>query len=280
VGAILMSLAAGVVWGTADFLGGLASRRLVVLAVLLWSQLAGLALVVVIVLVGGFQLGGDGVLWGIGAGAIGSVALALFYAGLAAGAMSLVAPLTACGALVPVAVALLGGERLESLTVAGMALALCGAVLVSRTEGPSPRLDARVVAMAVGAGLAFGLVITMLQQGGGGDDDASMTVVLAARAASLVATCAGLLVTRTSPGLPGTATLPLLVAVGVGDTGANVLLTLASGGGEDALVAVLASLYPVVTVLLARAVLGERLSGWQAAGVAAALVGVALVSAA
>jgi drug/metabolite transporter (DMT)-like permease len=120
----------------------------------------------------------------------------------------------------------------------------------------------------------------MFQQGGQGDDDASMTVVLAARAASLAATSVAVLVTRTSLHVPDARVMPLLVGVGLGDTGANVLLTLASGGGEDALVAVLSSLYPVVTVVLAGVVLRERLSAWQAAGVAAALAGVALVSAA
>ena len=153
-------------------------------------------------------------------------------------------------------------------------------MLVSRSSGPSVRLTPRVIGLAIGAGLAFGAVITMFQQGGQGDDDASMTVVLAARAASLAATSIAVLATRASLRIPDATVLPLLVGVGLGDTGANVLLTLASGGGQDALVAVLASLYPVVTVVLAGVVLRERLSAWQAAGVAAALVGVALVSAA
>jgi drug/metabolite transporter (DMT)-like permease len=252
---------------------------MVVLAVLAWSQLIGLVLVVVIVVVGGFSLQADRVWWGVGAGVLGSLGVGLFYAGLAAGAMSLVAPLSACGALVPVAVALAGGERLAALTVVGMVLALAGAVLVSRTTGEHLRLTPRVIAMAVGAGVAFGAVITMFQQGGQGDDDASMTVVLAARAASLLATAVAVLATRTSPAIRDAGVVPLLLGVGLGDTGANVLLTLASGGDQDAIVAVLASLYPVVTVVLARVVLSERLSAWQAAGVVAALAGVALVSA-
>jgi drug/metabolite transporter (DMT)-like permease len=278
--AIALSLAASLVWGTADFLGGLTSRRMVVLAVLLWSQLVGLLLVLTIVGVGGYALVEDGIGWGVAAGLVGVLALGLFYAGLAAGAMSLVAPLTACGAVVPVVVALADGESLEALAVAGMAIALAGAVLVSRTKGPSARLTPKVVAMAVGAGLAFGGVITMFQQGAAGGDDARLTVVLVARVASILAVSAAILATRTSPAVPGRSAVPLLLGVGLGDAGANVLLMFASGGGQDAIVAVLSSLYPVVTVVLARAVLGERLSGWQAAGVAAALVGVALVSAA
>lgn len=253
---------------------------MVVLGVLLWSQLAGLALLFAIVAVGGISLQDDSIGWGVGAGVLGALALGLFYAGLAAGAMSLVAPLTACGAVVPVVVALADGETLEILTVIGMALALGGAVLVSRTKGRSARLTPQVVAMALGAGLAFGGVITMFQQGGQGSDDASVTVVLVARAASLAVVAAAVLATRTAPAIPGRSTVPLLLGAGLGDTGANMLLTFASGSDQDAIVAVLASLYPVVTVLLARAVLGERLSGWQATGVAAALAGVVLVSAA
>jgi drug/metabolite transporter (DMT)-like permease len=123
-------------------------------------------------------------------------------------------------------------------------------------------------------------VITLLQQGSQGGHDAGISVVLASRVASFATIAIAVLATRTSPAIAGPSALLPLLAVGIGDTGANVLLALASGGGDDAIVAVLSSLYPVVTVVLARGVLGERLSAWQAAGVAAALAGVALVSAA
>jgi drug/metabolite transporter (DMT)-like permease len=249
-----------------------------VLVVLLWSQFAGLLLLLAVVAAGGVSLQADSVWWGVAAGVVGAGALGLFYAGLAAGAMSLVAPLSACGAIVPVVVALAGGERVGALTVAGMALALTGAVLVSRATGAPLRLTPAVVGMAVGAGLAFGLVITLLQQGSQGGDEAGVSVVLASRVASLATIAIAVLATRTSPAIAGPPALPPLLAVGIGDTGANLLLALASGGGDDAIVAVLSSLYPVVTVVLARAVLGERLSGPQAVGVAAALAGAALVS--
>jgi drug/metabolite transporter (DMT)-like permease len=271
---------AAVAWGTADFLGGLSARRMVVLAVLFFSQLIGLALAAGVMLVGGLGFDAEHIWWGVMAGVLGSLGLGLFYAGLAAGAMSLVAPISACGAVVPVLVAVVGGEDLTALTVVGMAIALAGAVLVSRSEGEHLRLTPDVILLAVGAGLAFGAVITAFQQGGQGGDDASMTVVLTARAASLAATCLAVLATRTAVGVPSPSAVPLLLGVGIGDTGANLVLTLASGAGQDALVAVIASLYPVVTVVLAGVVLRERLSAWQAAGVAAALAGVALVSAA
>jgi drug/metabolite transporter (DMT)-like permease len=252
---------------------------MVVLVVLLWSQLTGLVILVVVVVAGGVSLQADSFGYGVVAGVVGAGALALFYAGLAAGAMSLVAPLSACGAIVPVVVALAGGERVGSLAVVGMALALAGAVLVSRTAGGHLRLTPAIVAMAVGAGLAFGVVITLLQQGSEGVGDASISVVLASRVASFATIAGAVLATRTSPAIAGPSALVALLAVGIGDTGANLMLALASGGGDDAIAAVLASLYPVVTVVLARGVLGERLSAWQAAGVAAALAGVALVSA-
>jgi drug/metabolite transporter (DMT)-like permease len=280
VSAIVLSLVAAIAWGTADFLGGLSARRLMVLVVLLWSQLMGLVLLLAVVVAGGVSLQAGSIWWGVAAGVVGAGALGLFYAGLAAGAMSLVAPLSACGAVVPVVVALAGGERVAVLTVVGMALALAGAVLVSRTAGEHLRLTPAVVAMAVGAGLAFGVVITLLQQGSQGGHDAGISVVLASRVASFATIAIAVLATRTSPAIAGPSALLPLLAVGIGDTGANVLLALASGGGDDAIVAVLSSLYPVVTVVLARGVLGERLSAWQAAGVAAALAGVALVSAA
>jgi drug/metabolite transporter (DMT)-like permease len=280
VSAIVLSLVAAIAWGTADFLGGLSARRLMVLVVLLWSQLMGLVLLLAVVVAGGVSLQAGSIWWGAAAGVVGAGALGLFYAGLAAGAMSLVAPLSACGAVVPVVVALAGGERVAVLTVVGMALALAGAVLVSRTAGEHLRLTPGVVAMAVGAGLAFGVVITLLQQGSQGGHDAGISVVLASRVASFATIAIAVLATRTSPAIAEPSALLPLLAVGIGDTGANVLLALASGGGDDAIVAVLSSLYPVVTVVLARGVLGERLSAWQAAGVAAALAGVALVSAA
>jgi drug/metabolite transporter (DMT)-like permease len=277
---VVLSILAAVAWGTADFLGGLSARRLAVLAVLFFSQVIGLVLAGLVMLLGGLSFDAEYIWWGVMAGVVGSLGLGLFYAGLAAGAMSLVAPISACGAVVPVVVAVVGGEELTALTVVGMAIALTGAVLVSRSEGEHLRLTPNVIALAVGAGLAFGAVITAFQQGGQGGDDASMTVVLAARAASLAATCAALLATRTAVGVPSPSVVPLLLGVGLGDTGANIVLTLASGSGQDALVAVLASMYPVITVVLAGVLLKERLSALQAAGVAAALAGVAIVSAA
>jgi drug/metabolite transporter (DMT)-like permease len=179
-----------------------------------------------------------------------------------------------------------------------MALALAGAVLAARSPSPSApatavpgagvpvaepattaggRLTPRVLALAVGAAVGIGVVLALLQQGAQAEGSSGLTATAAARTVSVVVTLVAVAVLRTETGLPAERRSAVL-AVGVADTGANALFAVASTAGEDALVAVLASLYPVVTVLLARAVLGERISRLQGAGVAVALVGVALAS--
>jgi len=330
VTALVVSLGAAALWGAADFVGGLSARRLHVLAVTLWSQLAGLVTIAVVTLLAGAAASTEGLLWGAAAGVVGSLALALFYAALAAGTMSIVAPLSALGALVPVAVALFGGERLPALTWAGMALALAGAVLASRQptgaveavavpgagapaavpharaagpatgpaaaaargaasappepQGPSrpapthaPALTPRVLALALGAALGIGIVLALLQQGAQAEGSSGLSTTAAARVASVLVTLGAVALLRVPTGMPADRRAAVF-AVGAADTGANALFAIASTAGQDALVAVLASLYPVVTVLLARVALGERLSRGQGAGVGVALVGVALAS--
>jgi drug/metabolite transporter (DMT)-like permease len=217
----------------------------------------------------------------MGSGLFGALAIGLFYAGLSAGAMSLVAPLSALGALVPVSVALAGGEQPSVPAFAGMAMALGGALLVSRAPGLAGGLvlSRRVLGLALGAGLGFGVTLTLLQQGAAAEDSSVLGLVLAQRATSWTAVLVALVATRTSPRL-GAASARVAVAAGLGDTGANALFGVASGGGQDALVAVLGGLYPVATVVLARFALRERMSRAQGAGVATALLGVVLVTAA
>jgi len=298
--ALVVSLGAAALWGAADFVAGLSARRLHVLAVTLWSQLAGLATIVVVTLLAGAAASTEGLLWGAAAGVVGGLALALFYAALAAGTMSIVAPLSALSALVPVAVALAGGERLPALTWAGMGLALAGAILASRqprgaveavavpgaaapaparaVPGSSPALTPRVLALALGAALGIGIVLALLQQGAQAEGSSGLSTTAAARIASVLVTLTAVALLRVPTGMPADRRAAVL-AVGAADTGANALFAIASTAGQDALVAVLASLYPVVTVLLARATLGERLARGQGVGVGVALLGVALASA-
>lgn len=275
--AIVLAIASALMWGGADFFGGTAARRLKVLVVTFASQGAGLVTVALLLVVVGAPFSLEGAAYGAAAGIVGAVALSVFYAALAAGVMSLVAPLSALGAVVPVSVALAQGARLEALAVAGIGVTLTGVVLIARREPGAPALTPRVLALAAGAALGIGTVLTLFQLGTDVSGSSGLGVVAAARAASITVTGLAILATRTS--LRMTSDEAGRVAlVGIADTGANALFAVASETGPDALVAVLGSLYPVTTVLLARAFLAERLTKRQAAGVGLALAGAALLS--
>lgn len=274
----LLALASAALWGGADFLGGVSARRMKVVAVTLFSQLAGLVTVIAVLALTHADVSVAGAAWGAAAGVVGGATLALFYLALASGVMSLVAPLSALGAVVPVGVAVAGGATPGALAVGGMVLALGGVLLLAQREEGSLSLTPRVVGLVVAAALGIGTVLALLQQGADAAGSSGLGVVAAARAASVVATGLALLATRSRPSADPRA-LPAVLGVGIADTGANALFAVASEQGSNALVAVLGSLYPVTTVLLARALLAERLSLRQAAGVALALGGAALVSA-
>ena len=275
---VSLAIASAALWGGADFLGGVAARRLSVLVVTLWSQLAGLATIAALVLLTGGSLSTEGALLGMAAGVIGAATLAVFYAALAAGAMSLVAPLSAVGAVVPVGVAIATGAAPGPVAFLGMGVALGGIVLIARRDGEALTLTPRVIALAAGAALGIGLVLTLLQQGSAAAGSSALAVVAAARLASVTVTALALVATRTHPGASGASLAPV-AAVGAADTGANALFAVASESGSHALVAVLGSLYPVTTVILARGLLAERLTLRQGLGVGLALAGAALVTA-
>lgn len=274
---VALAIASAALWGGADFLGGVSARKLALLVVTCLSQLAGLVSVTLLLLLTGAELSTEGAIWGAAAGIIGAGTLAIFYAALASGAMSLVAPLSACGAVVPVTVALATGARPGPLAFAGMALALGGVVLIARREEGALKLTRKVLGLSAAAALGIGLMLALLQQGADAAGTSGLGVVAAARAASVTVTIGALMFTRTVPRAAAGDLAPV-AAIGIADTGANALFAVASEAGSDALVAVLGSLYPVTTVLLARGLLAERLSPRQAAGVALALGGAALIS--
>ncbi|HEX8104684.1 MAG TPA: EamA family transporter [Solirubrobacteraceae bacterium] len=274
---IVLALLSSVLWGSADYLGGVAARRITALVVTFLSQLFGLLTLTVLLLLTGGELGGEGAAWGAVAGVVGAATLAIFYAALAAGAMSLVAPLSAVGGVVPVGVALAGGDSPGRLALAGMVVALAGIVLIAGREDAALRLTPRVLLLAAAAALGIGTTLTLLQQGADAPGSSGLAVVAAARVASVAATGLALLIARTVP-RPGSGGLAPVAAMGAADSGANALFAVASESGSHALVAVLGSLYPVMTLVLARTLLGERLSARQAAGAALALGGAALVS--
>jgi drug/metabolite transporter (DMT)-like permease len=277
-----LGLGSGLCWGTADFFGGIQSRRLPALSVVVWSQAAGALALGVALAVQGRPPTPSGFAWGLAAGAGSGFALLLFYRGLAEGAMSVVAPIAACGAVVPVLVAPLRGERPSALAVPGIVAAVAGVVLVSRS--PHPRQHpggqpARVLALALGAALGFGLYFVFVDAGTATAGASPLWVVAGGRASSLLVLVAiALAGRRAEAAWPGRRIVPVAL-VGIADTGANLLFALAATSGNLAVVGVLGSLYPVATVVLARWLLRERLSAGQNAGVLLALTGVGLLAA-
>ncbi|HUK43972.1 MAG TPA: EamA family transporter [Gaiellaceae bacterium] len=276
--AVLLALASAAVWGTADFSGGLVSRRLAAIPVTVISQAAGS-----IVLLAALAIHDGPLNWwsfrvGLLAGLGGGVGLAAFYRALSLGTMSIVSPVVACGAVVPFAVSVATGERPPKLGVAGAVLAVGGAVLASSEERRAAEPSrGRAVALAVLAAVALGLFTYFL--GLGSREGSPLSTLTGARAGSL--TLLVLLAAGRRESLRiGWRWLAPVAAIGLLDITANVLFALASRHGLLALVSVLGSLYPVMTILLAYSILGERLSRPQLAGVAAALAGVAALSAA
>lgn len=297
--AVVLGLASAIVYGTADFLGGMATRKASSLAVVVWSQLIGLVVLIAAVTLMGSQAPRAADLWWGAAGGLGGgTGVILLYRGLSIGRMSVVAPITAVGAAaIPVVVGIGLGDRPGFGALVGVAVALVAIVLVSSvrhdaegTAGAAPaptvplvplRPPGRVraelasrpgVAEAIAAGVAFGFFFIFLGQASG---DAELWPLLAARSSVLVATGAAL-VTRTSLRVPS-ASLLLIAVVGVLDMLANLLYLFAERRGMLSLVAVLVSLYPAATVVLARVVLAERLSRLQLLGLAAAAAGVLLI---
>jgi drug/metabolite transporter (DMT)-like permease len=274
--AVLLALASSVTWGAADFGGGLVSRRLPTLAVTAVSQSAGFAALLVVLAVAGGGLETRSFLLGIAAGAGGGIGLAAFYRALSLGTMSIVSPVVACGAVVPFGISLATGERPSALALGGAAVALAGAVLASVEERrAAARERAHAVLLAVAAAAALGTFTYFL--GLGSREGSALSTLVGARVGSLGFLLA-LVAARGAPLGLGRRWLLPVAAVGLCDVGANALFALASGHGLLSLVAVLGSLYPVTTVLLAHLVLGERLTRVQLAGVGVALAGVAALS--
>jgi len=279
--AITLGLGASLFWGTADFFGGVQSRHLPALAVALWSQLAGGLLVLAAVLAQGEAPSLRTLAFGAIGGVFGGSALLAFYRALAEGAMSVVAPISACAGVLPVVAAFVRGTPPTGLELAGIAAALVGIVLVSRTTTADQHPGGRpgvVVALALYAALGIGLYLVLVHAASQGPAGSPLWAVTAGRAGSLVVLLAIAAGGRSRPPWPGLR-LPLLVLVGVLDTSANLLFANASTRGNLGVVGVLSSLYPVVTVVLAHLVLAERLSWSQSVGVVMALLGVGLLAA-
>jgi drug/metabolite transporter (DMT)-like permease len=279
--AIALGLMAALVYGGADFLGGLASKRTPAFTVVLLSQLCGfVVLLAALPLVGvGEPLPRD-LATGAAAGLFGGGGVALLYRSLAVGTMSVIAPITAVGAsALPVMFGLLTGERPGPIALLGVGVAVVAVVLVSATPGgaDTPAASSRRLSpgipQAVASGLAFGVFFILLDATSA---DAGLWPLVGARSSILVVAVIAL-ATRTSL-RPNPGSMGRIVGSGVLDMAANVLYVLATRQGLLSVVAVLVSLYPATTVLLARVVLGERLHRMQIAGLGAVAMGVALIA--
>jgi drug/metabolite transporter (DMT)-like permease len=249
-----------------------------VLTVVLVSQPVGLMIVLMVALAaGGSVPPGGPMAAAIGGGIAGCFGLACFFAAMARGPMSIVAPIASLGAVVPIAVGLARGEQPAEIQIVGLVVALAGiAMAVREAEHPhAVEVPARSVLLAALAGLGFGTFFTGLDAAASHD---ALWAAVGGRIGGSAAVILAALALRPSLGLQRAA-LPALLAVAALDTLANVLFAAASSKGLLSLVAVAASLYPVATILLARVVLGERLARVQQAGVVLALGGVAMIAA-
>jgi drug/metabolite transporter (DMT)-like permease len=276
--AVALALGAAVAWGAADFLGGLKSRAVATLVVVAIGQATGLALVAAFVAARGEGLPEARFLvYAALAGLAGAVGIAALYRGLAVGAMSIVAPITATGAVIPVAVGVGTGERPTGLQGAGLAVALGGVVLAARQDGGED-LRGRIAAgvgLALLAALGIGSFLVALDAASEGGVAWALLVQRTV--------CVGLVLAAAMFVRPdftfSRSDAASMLTIGALDMAANALFAVASTRGLVSLVSVVASLYPVTTVMLARLLLGERIGRAQQVGVAAALAGVVLITA-
>jgi drug/metabolite transporter (DMT)-like permease len=288
----MFALAAAVLYGSADFLGGAASRHSRALSVAALSVPAGALVMRAAAAVAGGQAPTAGLGWAVAGGVFGAIGLMVFYAGLAAGPMSVVAPVSALvSTVLPVGVAVAIGEHLSGLVYAGAAVCLAATVLVSLERGTPDRAPAnparggllgrhpalRGLVYGTAAGAMFGIFFVFLRNAG---SSGVFWPVFTSRLANtaVVIAVAVLVGARPVGREAGSRVLAATIGSGVLDASANLCYVLATRAGLFGIAAVLTSLYPGITVLLARVVLGERMQTVQRAGLVLAAIGVILVT--
>ena len=272
--ALALALGASLAWGVADFVGPLVGRALGALRVLFWAQVGGLVAIAVAVAVRGEGPHQWLVLLAIPAALAGTLGLWAYYRGIAAGAISVVAPIAGASAIIPVVVGIATGDSPSALQIAGIACALVGVVLASLERQEGTRRIAAGVGLALLAAIGFGSYFPPMHAAGKAD---FWWASLVFRTTALLVIAAAVGVQRPDLRLRRR-DLMIVLGVGIGDTTGNVLYAASSGHGLISLTSVLASLYPIVTVLLAAAVLSERTAPAQKAGIALTLAGVVLIS--
>lgn len=271
----LFAVVSSVFYGFADLSGGLATRRMALWGVMVWSQTLGLGLLAVgVVVVGTDAVTASDVAYGALAGVFGVIGLGILYSALAAGTMSVVAPVSgAIAAVVPVAVDLITGSHLGPRALTGIGMALV-AVLVIGMAGRARGLSKAILGRALLAGVSFGVFFIAFSQT---SEESGLWPLVVARLATLpfvalIAVVIGAMVR------PRGRDLRLLVVAGNLDMAANVFLSLALQRGPLAVNAVLVSLYPAFTVLAAVVVLKERPARVQWLGIALAVISAALLA--
>ena len=281
----LLALVSGVVWGVADFVGGVASRRSTPLQTLLLTTPAGLLAVIPAALLVGGQVSGS-LVPGVVSGLFGSIGILLLYAALSIGPMGVVSPVSAVlGAAIPVLVGLARGERPGALAYVGMGLAVVAIVTVGlepmapTDDARHQRVSTRALLLAIGGGVGIGAFFAIIALA---PSDAGLWPVVWARTTStvVISTLAVVAFARGSrPVVPeDRGVRGLAVGAGVLDVSANVFYLLATQTGLLSVVAVLGSLYPAATVVLARVVLAERLRPMQKVGMVTAILAAALLA--
>jgi len=279
---VALAALSGLIWGVGDFSGGKATQRAAVLPVVWVSKLVSLPLLAIYLVATYVPVTPIGLAWGGLAGIAGVVGLVLFYRALSAGAMTVVAPVTGVtSAAIPVVVGLVAGERPSLSRLLGVGCALMAIALVSLAPHPAGRrqvVSRRLVAAALGAGISFALFFILLAVAGkAAGSSVGLWPIAGSQLSSVVILALLLMMTRPGP-WPHQATLGWTIVAGPCDMTANVLYLLATRGGDLSIVAPIAALYPVTTVILALIIEHERLRGIQVAGLVLALAALVLVS--
>jgi drug/metabolite transporter (DMT)-like permease len=280
--AVALAALSGLIWGVGDFSGGKATQRAAVLPVVWISKLVSLPLLAVYLIATYVPVAAVGVAWGGLAGIAGVVGLVLFYRALSAGAMTVVAPVTGVtSAAIPVVVGLLAGERPPASRLLGVGCALLAIALVSLAPHPAGQrqvVTRRLVFAALGAGTGFALFFILLAVAGkAAGGPVGLWPIAGSQLSSLVILALLLMMTRPGP-WPRQAALRWTIVSGPCDMTANALYLLATRGGDLSIVAPIAALYPVTTVILALIIEHERLRGIQVAGLLLAVAALILVS--
>lgn len=283
----LFALATSLLWGLADFGGGLLTRRIPALTVVVASQcVAVVVLGVIVVSTGAWSEWGPQLWFAVGAGLVGPVAMLAFYKALALGPMGVVSPLGSLGVAVPVGVGLMLGERPGLGQFAGIAVAVVGIVLAGGPELRGAPVQRQAVLLTLLAAFGFGAVMALIAEASSSVTGLFLalfvqrvTNVLAGGTALYVSVRRGAVALPEGRGMGVIwSALPALAFVGLADVAANGTYAMAAQRGPVTVAAVLASLYPIVTALAARGLLKERLRGVQAAGAGLALVGTVLLA--